>query len=126
MDDNVSIKSSDSLTTSGEYEIVPEIFDGCCSPISDEPQRTIADAAAAAAAATGSSKPLARSPMLNIANNGDFREMEKNLIEVISELDIERADWTTPPMMVTGDSTIVVGQGKGQRRFLTTIKKNLI
>lgn len=62
MEDNVSIKSSDSVTTSGEYEIVPDTVD-CAA-----------------------SKP-ATSPTLNIANNGDFTELEKNLTEVIHELD---------------------------------------
>lgn len=60
MEDNVSIKSSDSVTTSGEYEIVPE--------------------------APELSKP-AKSPTLNIANNGDFNDLEKNMHEVIHELD---------------------------------------
>lgn len=60
MEDNVSIKSSDSVTTSGEYEIVPETPEV--------------------------SKP-AKSPTLNIANNGDFNDLEKNMHEVIHELD---------------------------------------
>lgn len=68
MEDNVSIKSTDSVTTSGEYEIVPELVD--CSPTGDD---------------TG--KPPARSPTLNIANNGDFHDLEKNLNEVIHEMD---------------------------------------
>lgn len=61
MEDNVSIKSSDSVTTSGEYEIVPDTVDCATKP--------------------------ATSPTLNIANNGDFTELEKNLTEVIHELD---------------------------------------
>lgn len=61
MDDNLSIKSSDSVTTSGEYEIVPEELE---SPIA-----------------------LGTSPTLNIANNGDLKDLEKNLNEVIHELD---------------------------------------
>ncbi|KAJ6641996.1 Rab GTPase-activating protein 1 [Pseudolycoriella hygida] len=60
MEDNLSIKSSDSVTTSGEYEIVPE------APEDNKPTK---------------------SPTLNIANNGDFTELEKNLHEVIHELD---------------------------------------
>lgn len=71
MEDNVSIKSTDSVTTSGEYEIVPELVD--CSPTSICPD-------------TGK-KPPARSPTLNIANNGDFHDLEKNLNEVIHEMD---------------------------------------
>lgn len=60
MEDNLSIKSSDSVTTSGEYEIVPE------SPELNKP---------------------AKSPTLNIANNGDFTDLEKDMHEVIHELD---------------------------------------
>lgn len=71
MEDNVSIKSTDSVTTSGEYEIVPELVD--CSPSGNGHD-------------TGK-KPPARSPTLNIANNGDFDDLEKNLNEVIHEMD---------------------------------------
>lgn len=105
--DNVSIKSSDSLTTSGEYEIVPEIFDGCCSPVQD-------------LLIGPNGKPPARSPTLNIANNGDFHDMEKNLIEVIHELDIQRGcasdqDMMPPPpvsIAVATTTELNVGQGK--------------
>lgn len=62
MDDNLSIKSSDSATTSGEYEIVPETLDS-------------------------SDKLLGTSPTLNIANNGNIEDLENNLDEVIHELD---------------------------------------
>ena len=62
MEDNLSVKSSDSVTTSGEYEIVSEGLD----PVTT---------------------PLGTSPTLNIANNGDIRDLEKNLNEVIHELD---------------------------------------
>lgn len=65
MEDNLSIKSSDSVTTSGEYEIVPE------APEVNQP---------------------AKSPTLNIANNGDLTDLEKNMHEVIHELDQETAD----------------------------------
>lgn len=64
MDDKLSIKSSDSVTTSGEYEIVPEEL---------EIQST--------------TQPLGTSPTLKIANNGNFNDLEKNLNEVIHELD---------------------------------------
>lgn len=57
---NISIKSSDSPTTSGEYEIVTE----------DE-----------------KTTPLGASPTLNIANNGNISDLEKDLTEVIHELD---------------------------------------
>lgn len=61
MDDNVSIESSDSLTTSGEYEIVPE------GPLEMD--------------------KVSKSPTLNIANNGDLLDLKKDLTEVIQELD---------------------------------------
>lgn len=64
MDDNLSIKSSDSVTTSGEYEIVPEELD-----------------------TLSLSKQSSQSPTLNIGNNGDIKDLEKNLNEVIHELD---------------------------------------
>lgn len=60
MEDNLSIKSSDSVTTSGEYEIVPESLE---------------------------LNTPAKSPTLNIANNGDFTDLEKDMHEVIHELD---------------------------------------
>jgi len=65
MDDNLSIKSSDSVTTSGEYEIVPE------SPALD----ALVDVKSGV------------SPTLNIANNGNMNDLEQNLNEVIHELD---------------------------------------
>lgn len=61
MDDNLSIKSSDSVTISGEYEIVNEDI---------EPHTATLDAV---------------SPALKIANNGDHRDLEKNLTEMIYE-----------------------------------------
>lgn len=63
MDDNLSVKSSDSATTSGEYEIVPE---------------TLTDTTI---------KQLGTSPTLNIANNGNIEDLKSNLNEVIHELD---------------------------------------
>lgn len=62
MDDKLSIKSSDSVTTSGEYEIVTDDLDA-------------------------DTTPLGTSPTLNIANNGNITDLEKNLTEVIHELD---------------------------------------
>lgn len=73
MDDNLSIKSSDSVTTSGEYEIVPEEL---------ESQATDAT-------------PLGTSPTLNIANNGNITDLEKNLTEVIYELDSNNKQTTS-------------------------------
>lgn len=71
MDDNVSIKSSDSVTTSGEYEIVPE------TPQSEIKQTSAKDIVDSGVV----------SPTLNIANNGDMKELEKNLNEMIHEMD---------------------------------------
>lgn len=72
MEDNVSINSSDSVTTSGEYEIVPELID--CGA---EPNGSLA---------TGS-KPPTQSPKLAIYNNGDMAELAKNMHEVIHDMD---------------------------------------
>lgn len=63
MDDKLSIKSSDSVTTSGEYEIVPEELDVQTTEVGKT------------------------SPTLKIANNGNFNDLEKDLHEVIHELD---------------------------------------
>lgn len=66
MDDNLSIKSNDSVTISGEYEIVADELD-------------------AQASASGGASP---SPTLKIANNGNHNDLEKNLTEMICELDV--------------------------------------
>lgn len=68
MEDNLSIKSSDSVTTSDEYEIVPEDHTGAELKLS--------------------SKLDAISPILNISNENDITDMEKNLTEVIHELEM--------------------------------------
>lgn len=57
MDDNLSIKSNDSVTISGEYEIVAQAIASGASP----------------------------SPTLKIANNGNHNDLEKNLTEMIYE-----------------------------------------
>lgn len=76
--DNISIKSSDSVTTSGEYEIVPET-----------PQLILPkDSTTTPTNVVKKTIPL--SPILNIA--GDMTEMEKNLTEVIKELDVDEKD----------------------------------
>lgn len=62
MDDKLSMNSSDSVTTSGEYEIVSEELES----------QTV---------------QLGTSPTLNIANNGNFNDLEKDLTEVIRELE---------------------------------------
>lgn len=73
MDDNLSIKSSDSATTSGDFEIVNEGI---------EPHASAFDVI---------------SPALKIANNGNYTDLEKNLTEMIYESDTkpnERNDAT--------------------------------
>lgn len=86
MEDNVSIKSSDSVTTSGEYEIVSELLD--CPATMEVAGKAAGNSRAAANADTdvgGIVKVPAKSPTLRIANNGDFTELEKNLHEVIHD-----------------------------------------
>lgn len=80
MDDKLSIKSSDSVTTSGEYEIVPEELE------------------------TQSTQLLGTSPTLNIANNGNFNDLEKNLTEVIHELDNNTIEHSINTSQTTGQS----------------------
>lgn len=80
MDDKLSIKSSDSVTTSGEYEIVPEEI-----------------------------IQLGASPTLNIANNGDFNDLEKNLNEVIHELDSNTTEINLEAT-ITGQSKMELGK----------------
>lgn len=79
---NINIKPSDSPTTSGEYEIVAEVL---------EEKRT----------------PLGASPTLNIANNGNISDLEKNLTEVIHELDESSSNVTVAKEIsnLTGPST---------------------
>ncbi|XP_062540464.1 rab GTPase-activating protein 1-like isoform X2 [Armigeres subalbatus] len=136
-DDNLSIKSSDSVTTSGEYEIVPEApspldtVDGACptlpSPIMNIVRTSSRSKATSKTAkqegeaicdapnqtATGAESLLnlsecldddeevmvglvapkkldAISPILNIEGNGNVMDLEKNMDEVIHELDEER------------------------------------
>lgn len=85
MDDKLSIKSSDSVTTSGEYEIVPEEL---------ELQTT----------------QLGTSPTLKIANNGNFNDLEKNLNEVIHELDNTTTTTADIETALTGQSKIETGK----------------
>uniref|UniRef100_A0A182WJI3 Rab-GAP TBC domain-containing protein n=1 Tax=Anopheles minimus TaxID=112268 RepID=A0A182WJI3_9DIPT len=127
-EDSLSIKSSDSVTTSGEYEIVPEapslgedLVDGGGGPrtkqLGSEPIRSteangnpggdigadlaecIADdgelegkeAKEPAKKRTAEGKKLtAISPILNIEGNGNIMDLEKNMNEVIHELEEER------------------------------------
>lgn len=105
MEDNVSIKSSDSVTTSGEYEIVPELID--CTGAGGA---GISNSDGNSINIPGSSihKTPTKSPTLNIANNGDFNDLEKNLHEVIHELDMlpsagtQNTISTMPPITTTG------------------------
>nr|XP_029733600.1 rab GTPase-activating protein 1-like isoform X1 [Aedes albopictus] len=137
-DDNLSIKSSDSVTTSGEYEIVPEApspmdaVDGSGpmtlpSPImnivkivpsssaggggsrkSQKQEKATSDLGGESllnlseclddeeegmvklVVAPGKQKLDAISPILNIEGNGNVKDLEKNMDEVILELDEER------------------------------------
>ncbi|XP_055630348.1 rab GTPase-activating protein 1-like isoform X2 [Toxorhynchites rutilus septentrionalis] len=122
-DDNLSIKSSDSVTTSGEYEIVPEApmfsvaLDGTpSSPVLDiahvggdrrketlEPIRgpkqvddinlsdcLYEDEVVVSLVPAALQKLDAISPILNIEGNGNVMDLEKNMDEVIHELDEER------------------------------------
>lgn len=122
-DDNLSIKSSDSINTSGEFEIVSEApmfsvaLDGTTSsPILDiinvscdlqtdslepirEPKQledlNLSDClyedevvVSLVPAAPQKLEPI--SPILNIEGNGNFMDLQKNMDEVIHELDEER------------------------------------
>lgn len=74
MEDNVSINSSDSVTTSGEYEIVPELIDCGVEP-------------SGGSSLDAGAKPPTQSPKLAIFNNGDMAELAKNMHEVIHDMD---------------------------------------
>ncbi|XP_050073438.1 rab GTPase-activating protein 1 [Anopheles maculipalpis] len=121
-EDSLSIKSSDSVTTSGEYEIVPEapslgedLVDAPASvQFGSEPIRSTAangnpggdigaDLAECIAddgesgekesvkkRAVEAKKLTAISPILNIEGNGNMMDLEKNMNEVIHELEEER------------------------------------
>lgn len=71
MEDNLSVKSSDSVTTSGEYEIVPE------TPTLNASGLQIIK-----------KNGFAISPTLNIANNGNLMDLEQNMTECIHETEI--------------------------------------
>lgn len=96
MDDNVSINSSDSVTTSGEYEIVPELIDCGADP--------------SGMLETGS-KPPTQSPKLAIFNNGDMAELAKNMHEVIHDMDdtFVGRQQTTSVVGAVADSSTVSG-----------------
>ncbi|XP_058459277.1 rab GTPase-activating protein 1-like [Malaya genurostris] len=118
-DDNLSIKSSDSVTTSGEYEMVPDstslvdVTDGACSTLhsptvntaknQQEPKHDLKQTGELnltdcfeedevvvnlIAATPAKLEPI--SPILNIEGNGNVLDLEKNMDEVIHELDEER------------------------------------
>lgn len=89
MEDNLSIKSSDSVTTSGEYEIVPETPGlNICKEESKTDIVGMDYVKESLEVVTCEKKGVAISPVLNIASNGDINELEKNLTEVIKELDV--------------------------------------
>lgn len=88
--DNVSIKSSDSVTTSGEYEIVPDDIADLSEKTLNPP--TPGDKIKSLSIdkdklSSGDTKMTPVSPILNIDGNGDLKDIEKNLNEVIHELD---------------------------------------
>lgn len=95
MEDNLSIKSSDSVTTSGEYEMLsaPEtpvlniILSNENSQLTMEGKDClVVEGETAADNKNKGNIPI--SPVLNIASNGDINDLEKNLTEVIKELDV--------------------------------------
>lgn len=99
MEDNLSIKSSDSVTTSGEYEIVPEtpvlniILSNDNLQVTMEDNKDIFIVKGEAEASENIKKGnIPISPVLNIASNGDINELEKNLTEVIKELDVNEKE----------------------------------
>lgn len=97
MEDNLSIKSSDSVTTSGEYEIVsgfPNVDTKVLNIIlsnNEGDSREIVmmeEGKEEILSSSDDNKKFPISPVLNIASNGDINELEKNLTEVIKELDV--------------------------------------
>ena len=104
-DDNLSIKSSDSVTTSGEYEIVPE------APSLSEVENALKSKSLEAIiglklnnkefvemeGVEGNASSLkvdnvSNSPVLNMEGCLDISEMKKNLDDVIHELEGEEAN----------------------------------
>lgn len=103
MDDKVSIKSSDSVTTSGEYEIVL-----------DELEKEI-------------TSPLGTSPTLNIANNGNLNDLEKDLTEVIHELDqtvIHATEFGQPSQQTTDKGKMLGCYCRAVYLFCFTVNAN--
>lgn len=90
MEDNLSVKSSDSVTTSGEYEIVPE------TPATNTAGLQIVI----------NNELTAISPTLNIANNGNLMDLEQNITECIYETEISIIKETMP-----GPSTTAAAGG---------------
>jgi Rab GTPase-activating protein 1 len=93
-EDNLSIKSSDSQTTSGEYEIVPVL--------QRPPTKKVAT-------------NEVTSPVLDIPNRENMDELEKNLTEVIFEQEISENDkssgatpTTTFPLTEMGNKPTVL------------------
>lgn len=102
MDDNVSIKSSDSVTTSGEYEMVPEASVEMSTTQLLERQPADGSTSITDGVNADEYKAMVLSPQLNIANNGDISDLEKNMTEVIHELEVVTIDsevheMTQPP-----------------------------
>ncbi|XP_055372959.1 rab GTPase-activating protein 1-like isoform X2 [Condylostylus longicornis] len=101
MEDNLSTKSSDSLSTSGEYEIVPEAPILNTTTITDITNNIVSKDCSVF---PKNEKKTTRSPTLNIANNGDFSALEKDMNEVIKELDTEKS--LAPPKNTNKSMTL--------------------
>lgn len=69
-EDNISIKSSESVTTSGEYEIVPSSIEADINHQSTFIHEII--------------------PLSPVPSIGDMTELQKNMDEVIHEMDLEK------------------------------------
>lgn len=91
MEDNLSVKSSDSVTTSGEYEIVPE------TPTLNSAGLQIIK-----------KNKFAISPTLNIANNGNLMDLEQNMTECIHETEIRVETAGTSTGGISNLNTIIL------------------
>lgn len=104
--------SSDSMSTSGEFEIVAEGAKGPVEkrtaeslPLNPAPTSTTLQSMAVATTSPG--LRLATSPpTLNIANNGDMMDLEQNLKEMIREIEKSPVDSETPSSATAGKNGI--------------------
>lgn len=120
MEDVLSYKSSsDSMSTSGEFEIVAEGAKGPVEkrtaeslPLNPAPTSTTLQSMAVATTSPG--LRLATSPpTLNIANNGDMMDLEQNLKEMIREIEKSPVDSETPSSATAGKNGINSICGRG-------------